>query len=45
MSTPTLAGLAAAVAGRLRDGAVIDDIEITDGHPVDETIRRVSQLG
>jgi ABC-type transport system involved in cytochrome bd biosynthesis fused ATPase/permease subunit len=30
---------------RLRDGAVIDDIEITDGHPVDETIRRVSQLG
>ncbi|HEY6479434.1 MAG TPA: hypothetical protein VIZ00_05360 [Streptosporangiaceae bacterium] len=30
---------------RLRDGAVIDDIEITGGHPVDETIRRVSQLG
>jgi len=30
---------------RLRDGAVIDDIEIDGGHPVDETIRRVSQLG
>jgi putative ABC transport system ATP-binding protein len=30
---------------RLRDGAVIDDIEITDGHPVDETIRRAGQLG
>jgi putative ABC transport system ATP-binding protein len=30
---------------RLRDGAVIDDIEITGGHPADETIRRASQLG
>ena len=30
---------------RLRDGAVTDDIEIADGHPVDETIRRISQLG
>jgi putative ABC transport system ATP-binding protein len=30
---------------RLRDGAVIDDIEIAAGHPVDETIRRASQLG
>jgi len=30
---------------RLRDGAVIDDIEITDGQPADETIRRVGQLG
>ena len=30
---------------RLRDGTVTDDIEITGGHPVDETIRRVSQLG
>jgi hypothetical protein len=30
---------------RLRDGAVIDDIEIAGGHPVDEAIRRVSQLG
>jgi putative ABC transport system ATP-binding protein len=29
---------------RLRDGAVTDDIEIADGHPVDVTIRRVSQL-
>jgi putative ABC transport system ATP-binding protein len=30
---------------RLRDGAVTDDIEIADGYPVDETIRRVGQLG
>ena len=30
---------------RLRDGAVIDDIEITDGYPADETIRRAGQLG
>jgi putative ABC transport system ATP-binding protein len=30
---------------RLWDGAVIDDIEIVGGHSVDETIRRVSQLG
>jgi putative ABC transport system ATP-binding protein len=30
---------------RLRDGAVIDDLEIADGNPVDETIRRVGQLG
>ena len=30
---------------RLRDGAVIDDIEIADGRPVEETIRRVGQLG
>jgi putative ABC transport system ATP-binding protein len=30
---------------RLRDGAVIDDIEITGGQPADETIRRVGQLG
>jgi len=30
---------------RLRDGTVIDDLEIADGHPVEETIRRVSQLG
>jgi putative ABC transport system ATP-binding protein len=30
---------------RLRDGAVIDDIEIAGGHPVDETIRRAGQLG
>ena len=30
---------------RLRDGVVTDDIEIADGYPVDETIRRVGQLG
>ena len=30
---------------RLRDGAVIDDLEIADGYPVDETIRRAGQLG
>ena len=30
---------------RLRDGAVIDDIEITGGSGVDETIRRAGQLG
>jgi putative ABC transport system ATP-binding protein len=30
---------------RLKDGAVIDDIEIADGDPVDETIRRAGQLG
>jgi putative ABC transport system ATP-binding protein len=30
---------------RLRDGAVTDDIEIADGYPVEETIRRAGQLG
>ena len=30
---------------RLRDGAVIDDIEIAGGHPVDETVQRAGQLG
>ena len=30
---------------RLRDGAVIDDIEVAEGYPVEETIRRVGQLG
>ena len=30
---------------RLRDGAVIDDLEIAGGHPVDETIQRAGQLG
>jgi putative ABC transport system ATP-binding protein len=30
---------------RLRDGAVTDDIDIAGGYPVDETIRRVGQLG
>jgi putative ABC transport system ATP-binding protein len=30
---------------RLRDGAVVDDIELADGYPVDDVIRRVGQLG
>jgi putative ABC transport system ATP-binding protein len=30
---------------RLRDGAITDDIEIAGGRPVEETIRRVGQLG
>ncbi len=30
---------------RLRDGAVIDDIEIAAARPVDETIRQVGQFG
>jgi putative ABC transport system ATP-binding protein len=30
---------------RLRDGAVVDDIEIDAGDPVEETIRRAGQLG
>jgi hypothetical protein len=30
---------------RLRDGAVADDIALTQGYPVDEIIRRVGQLG
>jgi putative ABC transport system ATP-binding protein len=30
---------------RLRDGAVIDDIAMASGRPVDETIRRAGQLG
>ena len=30
---------------RLRDGAVVDDIQLTSDHPVDEIIRRVGQLG
>jgi putative ABC transport system ATP-binding protein len=30
---------------RLRDGAVIDDIDLTDGYPADEMLRRVGQLG
>jgi putative ABC transport system ATP-binding protein len=30
---------------RLRDGAVVDDIDLTGGDPADETIRRVGQLG
>jgi putative ABC transport system ATP-binding protein len=30
---------------RLRDGAVVDDIALTQGHAVEEVIRRVGQLG
>ncbi len=30
---------------RLRDGAVVDDIDLADGYPVEDTIRRVGQLG
>jgi len=30
---------------RLRDGAVVDDIDLTDGYPAEEMIRRVGQLG
>ena len=30
---------------RLRDGAVVDDLALTDGHPVEDVIRSVSQLG
>jgi len=30
---------------RLRDGAVVDDIELADSYPTDEVIRRVGQLG
>ena len=30
---------------RLCDGAVIDDISLTGAYSVDETIRRVGQLG
>jgi putative ABC transport system ATP-binding protein len=30
---------------RLRDGVVVDDIELAEGYPVEETIRRVGQLG
>jgi putative ABC transport system ATP-binding protein len=30
---------------RLRDGAVVDDIELTEGYPVQDVIRRVGQLG
>jgi putative ABC transport system ATP-binding protein len=30
---------------RLRDGAVIDDIELTDGYPAEDIIRRAGQLG
>lgn len=30
---------------RLRDGAVVDDIDLTDGYPAEDVIRRVGQLG
>jgi putative ABC transport system ATP-binding protein len=30
---------------RLRDGAVVDDIDLDGGYPAEETIRRVGQLG
>jgi putative ABC transport system ATP-binding protein len=30
---------------RLRDGAVVDDIELADGYPVQDMLRRVGQLG
>jgi len=30
---------------RLRDGAVVDDIDLADGYPTDEVIRRVGRLG
>jgi putative ABC transport system ATP-binding protein len=30
---------------RLRDGAVIDDIELADGFPVESLIPRLGQLG
>ncbi len=30
---------------RLRDGAVVDDIDLSGGYPAEEMIRRVGQLG
>jgi len=30
---------------RLKDGAVIDDIQLSDGDPADEAIRRAGLLG
>jgi putative ABC transport system ATP-binding protein len=30
---------------RLRDGAVVDDITLADGHPAADVLRRVTQLG
>jgi putative ABC transport system ATP-binding protein len=30
---------------RLRDGAVVDDISLADGEPVEDVLRRVGQLG
>jgi len=30
---------------RLRDGAVVDDIQLTEGYPVEDIVRRAGQLG
>jgi len=30
---------------RLRDGVVVDDLALGDGHPAEDVIRSVSQLG
>jgi len=30
---------------RLRDGAVVDDIQFTEGYPVEDIVRRAGQLG
>jgi putative ABC transport system ATP-binding protein len=30
---------------RLRDGAVVDDIDLAGGYPADDTLRRIGQLG
>ena len=30
---------------RLRDGAITDDIDLADGYPIEEVIRRAAQLG
>jgi putative ABC transport system ATP-binding protein len=30
---------------RLKDGAIVDDIQLGDGDPADEAIRRAGQLG
>ena len=30
---------------RLRDGAVTDDFDLSEGYPMEEVIRRAAQLG
>jgi hypothetical protein len=30
---------------RLRDGRIVDDIDLTQGDPPDEVLRRLGQLG
>jgi putative ABC transport system ATP-binding protein len=30
---------------RLKDGAIVDEIQLGDGDPADEAIRRAGQLG